>query len=153
MNKKILFLATLSLLTAQSAMASYQGYTCETYRVSQNVNHNIEKLIIKEGQASLDGQDLEISEGDGSTVIGAKTIKAIDGKGNYMMEAKKMQRIGLLVGNANVGRDHDIEIFGVEIKISRNSKNHTFVGSCVEERISSCGGGCAEQQNDPSDDL
>jgi len=143
--KKLLSISIFCVISLQSAMASFNHYNCEAYRVSAK-NEAIETLKISNHSASLNGVDLKIKE-DGYGLTTEKVLKSDDGKGDYAVNIA-VNSVTTSLSGKDGARDHNIDIDKVLIKLSRNSKSHVFEGICIEESESSCGGKCDTSDDD-----
>ena len=147
---KIFVVAIFSLISVQSAMASFDHYHCDAYRIS-NKNSSIQSLAVSNYKVSLDGDDLKIADGSDS-LLDQKIIEGTDGKGDYKLKIEIKSSVASISGRDGA-RDHNIDINNVLISVSRNSKTHVFEGICTEESETSCGGRCDQGDDSDNDDL
>ena len=148
--KNLLLIAIFGVISLQSAMASFDHYKCEAYRVNAK-NEAIEEFEISNHSASLYGVDLEIKE-EGYGLTEQKILKSVDDKGDYAVNIA-VDSVTTSINGKDGARDHNIDIDKVLIRVSRNSKTHVFEGTCTEESESSCGGKCDQLDEDELDEL
>ena len=148
--KNLLLIAIFGVISLQSAMASFDHYKCEAYRVNAK-NEAIEEFEISNHSASLNGVDLEIKE-EGYGLTEQKILKSVDDKGDYAVNIA-VDSVTTSINGKDGARDHNIDIDKVLIRVSRNSKTHVFEGTCTEESESSCGGKCDQLDEDELDEL
>ena len=159
--KNLLLIAIFGVISLQSAMASFDHYKCEAYRVNAK-NEAIEEFEISNHSASLNGVDLEIKsmvdkhvkeiKEEGYGLTEQKILKSVDDKGDYAVNIA-VDSVTTSINGKDGARDHNIDIDKVLIRVSRNSKTHVFEGTCTEESESSCGGKCDQLDEDELDEL
>ena len=147
--KKILL---INLILSSNLFAAYHNLDCEAFRVSKDSNENIQVFNSSSSSTgevvNINGIELsEIVSGnldwlDPGTPLIAE-YKSLDGRGNYKIRITTTQTITSVEGRLNIGRTHGVDIYAVNVQVSRNDKNHIYIGTCKNEYLTTCGGECA----------
>jgi hypothetical protein len=150
--KTIVISALALVFVGSNAFAGRMDLNCVGYRVSQDANKNVQQLIVSSdtGGVRLYGEELETVSGEFQSVPADFVVKSKDGKRKYRIVVTSQDNLASFEGHIAIGRDHLVSLTKVAIDVSRNGKTHRFVGTCTEEVVTSCGGGCDEE--DPKRD-
>ncbi len=149
-----------ALLVGNSAFAGYMKMTCSAYRISQDTNKNVQTFSYgPDGNVSINNVKLTEEDLIDGSIYGVypgypseAKYKSKDGNGDYSISISALSEVVTVQGHVNIGRDHDVEVYKVAAKVSRNNKTHEFIGTCTNEVVSTCGGAC-EDESEVRDEL
>jgi hypothetical protein len=137
-------LAILSLVAISStALAGSYNFECKAYNLDTGTNE-INKLVMSRDEATLDnypGVTLDLQDPNIDLLDGEQTY--VNSKSKVTLKAKVTLKSEITSLFGNLGRrDHVVKMYSATISVDRNGSKETFVGSCTETTITTCGGPC-----------
>lgn len=140
--KKILpFLSLLAI--SSTVFAGSYSFDCTAFHLDKKSNEIYKLNITREG-ATLDnypGVLFDIEDPNVNLLDGEQ--KYVNAKNASTLVAKVRLKSKITSLSGNLGpRENDVDMYSAIISVDTNGSKETFVGSCTEITVSSCGGSC-----------